>query len=80
MALVGVGGCLLARDGDMGVCIRWVLASNGGMGARWPEMETCVWAGWALVISGDMGACWPEMETGVCVRWVLVSNGAMGVC
>ena len=38
-------------------CVRWVLVSNGDMGACWPEMETCVCIRWVLVSNGAMGVC-----------------------
>ena len=80
MALVGVGGCLLARNGDMGV--RWV-----GAGQQWRH-------GCVLARDGDMCVGWVgagnqwrhgcvlarDENMGVRVRWVLVSNGATGVC
>ena len=47
------------------MCAGWVLASNGDMGACWPEMETWVCVGWVLIRKGD----------GVCVWWVLIRNG-----
>ena len=81
MASVGIGGCLLARDGDMGACWvgvgqQWrhwcVLARNGDMGACWVGVaqqwrHECV--GWELIIHGD----------GVCIVWVLISHGD-GMC
>ena len=61
MALVGVGGCLLARDGDM--CVRWVGAGkqwrHGCVLARDGEICVCsVGAGEQWSHGCVLGGCW----------------------